>query len=69
MTKRKKSKTLGKFGVDTAEKAKEREKAKLIKEQRLKKITMEKAQEEAIRIKNRKKGQLSLGENTLKHFW
>jgi len=62
-------KPVGKFGVDTAAKAKERELAKLIKAELEKEMEHEQTKIEKLRMKNRKIGQTSLGEKSLKHFW
>lgn len=69
MTKKKTRIIIGKFGVDTAEKAKERELAKQVKAELEKELAADRAKVEKLRMKNRKIGQTSLGEKSLKHFW
>ena len=59
---------IGKFGVDTAEKAKERELAKLEKTKLEKKRAAEEAKAEALRKKLRAMGQHTLSEAGVKTF-
>ena len=66
---KKKPKRKGNFGVDTAEKTKEREKAKQVKAQLEKEQEQKQAKIEKMRMKNRKIGQTLIGEKSLKHFW
>ena len=65
---KKKPKRKGNFGVDTAEKAKEREQTKLEKEKLKKKLAAEEAKAEALRKKLRAMGQHTFAEAGVKTF-
>jgi len=74
---RKCKKDIGKFGgddeefifADTAKKAEARQQIKEKKAEVVEKMTLKEKKAEKERIKNRKLGQIFLGEKSLKHYW